>query len=63
MVDAPEIEVSHDGPITMIKINRPHVRNAINRSTAMALKDAWMAFEGDEKAMVGILCWRRFEKY
>jgi enoyl-CoA hydratase len=55
MADAHEIEVSHNGPITMIKINRPHVRNAINRSTALALKDAWMAFEADEKAMVGIL--------
>jgi enoyl-CoA hydratase/carnithine racemase len=55
MADAHEIEVSHNGPITMIKINRPYVRNAINRSTALALKDAWMAFEADEKAMVGIL--------
>jgi enoyl-CoA hydratase len=54
-MDNKEIEVSHDGPITIIKINRPHVRNAINRSAAQALKDAWMAFEADEKAMVGIL--------
>lgn len=55
MADAHEIEVSHKGPVTIIKINRPRVRNAINRSTALALKDAWMAFEADEKAMVGIL--------
>ncbi len=55
MADAHDIEVSHNGPITIIKINRPHVRNAINRSIAVALKDAWMAFEADEKAMVGIL--------
>jgi enoyl-CoA hydratase len=54
-MDNKEIEVSHDGPITIIKINRPHVRNAINRSAAQALKYAWMAFEADEKAMVGIL--------
>jgi enoyl-CoA hydratase len=54
-MDNKEIEVSYDGPITIIKINRPHVRNAINRLTAHALKDAWMAFEADEKAMVGIL--------
>jgi len=55
MADAHEIELSHNGPITIIKINRPHVRNAINRSIAVALKDAWMAFEADENAMVGIL--------
>ncbi len=50
-----EIEVSHIGPITIISINRPRVRNAINKSIAQALKDAWLAFEADEKAMVGIL--------
>src|SRR5215469_11422552 len=50
-----EIEVSHNGAVTIIKINRPHVRNAINRATALALKDAWLAFEADENALVGIL--------
>src|SRR6266516_6405985 len=55
MADAHDIEVSHNGPITIIKINRPHVRNAINRSIAVALKDAGLAFERDEKALIGIL--------
>src|SRR5216684_2925120 len=50
-----EIEVSYNGPITIISINRPKVRNAINKSTAQALKDAWLAFEADENALVGIL--------
>jgi enoyl-CoA hydratase len=50
-----EIEVSHEGPITIIKLNRPQVRNAINRATAVALYEAWMTFEADEKARVGIL--------
>ena len=54
-MDTKEIEVHHNGPITIISINRPHVRNAINKSTAQALKDAWLAFEADEKALVGIL--------
>src|SRR6266852_4468641 len=54
-MDTKEIEVHHNGPITIISINRPHVRNAINKSTAQALKDAWLDFEADEKAMVGIL--------
>src|SRR5258707_10110024 len=50
-----EVEVQHDGPITIIRINRPHVRNAINKTTADALRKAWMDFEGDDKALVGIL--------
>jgi enoyl-CoA hydratase/carnithine racemase len=55
MTETKEIEVNHDGPVTIIRINRPRVRNAINGSTARALKDAWMAFEADEKSLVGIL--------
>src|SRR2546430_8903576 len=54
-MDTKEIEVNHNGPITIISINRPQVRNAINKSTAQALKDAWLAFEADENALVGIL--------
>ena len=54
-MDTNEIEVSHIGPITTISINRPQVRNAINKSTALALKGAWVAFEADENALVGIL--------
>ena len=54
-MDTKEIEVGHNGPVTVISINRPHVRNAINKSTAQALKDAWLDFEADEKARVGIL--------
>src|SRR5258708_17448792 len=50
-----EVEVQHDGPITFIRINRPHVRNAINKTTADALRKACMDFEGDDKALVGIL--------
>ncbi len=50
-----EVEVQHEGHITIIKINRPQVRNAINKTTATALRKAWMDFEGDENALVGIL--------
>lgn len=54
-MDTKEIEVMFNGPVTIISINRPHVRNAINKSTAQALKDAWLDFEADENALVGIL--------
>jgi enoyl-CoA hydratase/carnithine racemase len=50
-----EIEVNQLGSVTIIKLNRSHVRNAINRVTALALKDAWLEFEGDDNARVGIL--------
>src|SRR5713101_5064526 len=50
-----EVEVQHEGPVTIIRINRPQVRNAINKSTAQALKEAWLAFEADDTALVGIL--------
>ncbi len=55
MTETKEIEVSQEGPVTIIRIYRPRVRNAINKSTAQVLKDAWLAFETDEKALVGIL--------
>jgi len=54
-MDTKEIEVMLSGPVTIISINRPHARNAINKSTAQALRDAWLDFEADENASVGIL--------
>ena len=50
-----EVEITSRGAVTVIRINRPHVRNAINRATAQALREAWLAFEADERARVGIL--------
>ncbi len=52
---ANEIEVHHSGPVTIIRINRSHARNAINSATALALREAWLDFEADENARVGIL--------
>ena len=49
------IQISHDDAVTIIRINRPQVRNAINKETATALRDAWLAFEADDEARVGIL--------
>ncbi|HJT55110.1 MAG TPA: crotonase/enoyl-CoA hydratase family protein [Ktedonobacteraceae bacterium] len=55
MPETNEVEVQHEGPITIITINHPQVRNAVNKSTATALRKAWMDFEMDENALVGIL--------
>ncbi len=50
-----EVEVRRERAVTIMQINRPGVRNAINRVTADALREAWLAFEADESARVGIL--------
>lgn len=47
--------VSKDGPVTIITINRPARRNAINRETAETLREAWLMFDADEEARVGVL--------
>ena len=43
------------GPITTIIINRPEVRNAVDRDTALALAEAFRTFENDKKARVAVL--------
>lgn len=49
------ISVTKMEAVTVIRINRSEVRNAIDGATAAALRDAWLAFERDERARVGIL--------
>ncbi len=55
MSNSSPIEVSRHGRVTVIRLNRWHARNAINGETALALREAWQAFESDEQARVGIL--------
>lgn len=47
--------IERDGPVTTIGINRPEVRNAVNRATAEALADAFRAFDADDTASVAVL--------
>lgn len=44
-----------DGPVTTIILNRPRVRNAVDRKTAQQLADAFRAFDADDNARVAIL--------
>ncbi len=44
-----------DGPVTIITINRPEVRNAVNRPTAEALAEAFRHFENNQEAKVAVL--------
>lgn len=46
--------VTHDGPVTIVTIDRPAVRNAIDAATANALREVWLAFDADDHARVGV---------
>src|SRR3546814_11637534 len=47
--------VMRDGPITIVTIDRPAKRNAVDPATAVALRDAFTAFAAEESARVAIL--------
>jgi enoyl-CoA hydratase len=47
------IEVS--GPVTTVVLDRPEVRNAVDRATAEALADAFRAFDSDDSQSVAVL--------
>jgi enoyl-CoA hydratase len=49
------IQVERDGPVTVLRLNRPERRNAIDPATATALADAVRAFEADDDADVAVL--------
>src|SRR5436305_7126320 len=47
--------VTSDGPVRILQLNRPEARNAIDSHTARALREAWLDFDRDPAARVGIL--------
>jgi enoyl-CoA hydratase len=49
------VRVDHDGPVTIVTIDRPHARNAVDRPTAALLADAFRAFDADDERAVAIL--------
>jgi enoyl-CoA hydratase len=49
------IDILREGPIMIIRLNRPKVRNAVNKATADSLRIAWQAFDRDQKMRVAIL--------
>lgn len=50
-----EVQITKQDAVTIIQLNRPDVRNAINVKTAQLLREAWLDFDQDESAKVGIL--------
>ena len=55
MTDADTVLVERDGPVTIIAIDRPERRNAVDAATAQALADAFRAFDADAALSVAIL--------
>jgi enoyl-CoA hydratase len=50
-----KVLVEKQGPVTTVVINRPEVRNAVDRETAVALRAAFAAFEADGESAVAVL--------
>ena len=55
MTETDTVLVERDGPVTIVSINRPHCRNAVDGATARKLFDAFAAFDADEEASVAVL--------
>jgi enoyl-CoA hydratase len=49
------VRVERDGPVTTVILDRPSVRNAVDRETADALAAAFRAFDADADASVAVL--------
>ncbi len=51
----PSLRVDRHGPVTVVTIDRPERRNAVDRKTADALLGAFEAFDADPDASVAVL--------
>lgn len=49
------LRIERDGPVMVLSLNRPEVRNAVDRATALALADGFRAFDADPTAAVAVL--------
>src|SRR5258708_38378105 len=54
MTDADTVLVERDGAVTIVSINRPHCRNAVDGATARKLFDTFRAFDTDAAASVAV---------
>ena len=48
------VEISQHGEVTLVTLNRPDVRNAVDAPTARALHAAFLAFDADDNARVAV---------
>lgn len=54
-MDSSEVLYEVDGPVAVIRINRPEVRNCIGPRTHRQLIDAWTRFRDDDSALVAVM--------
>src|SRR5438874_2772992 len=54
MTGTDNVLVERDGPVTIVSINRPHCRNAVDGATARKLYDAFLTFDADDAATVAV---------
>jgi enoyl-CoA hydratase len=50
-----KVTLERDGDVTIVTLNRPEVRNAIDRETAARLQEVFATFESDASARVAVL--------
>ncbi len=55
MEHAQSVRIEHDGPVTIVTLARPEVRNAVDGPTAAALAAAFRAFDADDQRAVAVL--------
>jgi enoyl-CoA hydratase len=55
MSQADTVLVERDGPVTIVSINRPHCRNAVDGLTAKKLFDTFLAFDADDSSPIAVL--------
>ncbi len=48
------VEITHHGAVTLVTLNRPDVRNAVDAPTAQRLYEAFLAFDADDNARVAV---------
>ncbi|OUR76374.1 hypothetical protein A9Q83_14460 [Alphaproteobacteria bacterium 46_93_T64] len=49
-----KVEISREGPVTTVIINRPEVRNACDMETVQGLHDAFADFEKDKTSKIAV---------
>src|SRR6201994_5205039 len=54
MSEPDAVLIEREGPVTIVSINRPHCRNAVDGATARKLFDAFLAFDADDSASVAV---------
>jgi enoyl-CoA hydratase len=51
----PTVRLEHDGPVSIVTIDRPEVRNAVDAPTSKLLAEAFHAFDKDDDHDVAVL--------